>query len=172
MKTLSKTHKQSRLSFSLAIFRPLSQAWRTAAPLPFTFILLVPALSGAGASLQGQTVSPVSSRVMLQAPYYYQWHQWSQMPDSRMHLYLRLLDTRVENATDLFHNFPRMFDSEIVRYGGVFVRDANSIFYYAPGTIQTGGHTYQGFYEIGINIRTQQVFHRNFKPALLNLHRK
>lgn len=79
---------------------------------------------------------------------------------------------RVENATDLFHNFPRMFDSEIVRYGGVFVRDANSIFYYAPGTIQTGGHTYQGFYEIGINIRTQQVFHRNFKPGLLNLHRK
>lgn len=157
MKTLSKTHKQNRLSFSLAIFRPLSQAWRTAAPLPFTFILLVPALSGAGASLQGQTVSPVSSRVMLQAPYYYQWHQWSQMPDSRMHLYLRLLDTRVENATlflrmrivsdNIVIENPRPLPMPISISGGeeVYLDAGMLAAYFLPANVQTSGNASRDF---------------------------
>lgn len=52
-----------------------------------------------GGLIQGQTVPPVSSRTRLQAPYPYQWHNWSRMPDARLQVYLRLLDTRVESAT-------------------------------------------------------------------------
>ncbi len=65
----------------------------------FVCLSLALVLASWGNETIGQTVSPVSSRTAVHPPYYYQWHQWSQLPDSRLHLYLRLLDTRVESAT-------------------------------------------------------------------------
>ena len=73
--------------------------WKKTMALLSGLFLSFLGIPGAEATIQAQTISPVSSRTMLQAPYLYQWHQWSQMPDDRLHLYLRLLDTKVENAT-------------------------------------------------------------------------
>lgn len=49
--------------------------------------------------LQGQTVSPVSSQTQLQAPYLYNLHHWANIDDDRLQVRLRLLDTKVPNAT-------------------------------------------------------------------------
>ncbi|MCM1168770.1 MAG: fibronectin type III domain-containing protein [Bacteroides sp.] len=62
-----------------------------------TLLFLLPAFTAGGA--YGQTVSPVSSQTFLHAPYQYNINNWANMPDNRLRLRLRLLDTRVENAT-------------------------------------------------------------------------
>ena len=60
-------------------------------------LFLLPAfLAGSG---NGQTISPVSSQTFLQAPYLYNINHWSRMADDRLQVRLRLLDTRVEQAS-------------------------------------------------------------------------
>lgn len=60
-------------------------------------VMFLPAfLAGQGKS---QTVSPVNSQTFLQPPYLYNINQWCNMSGNRIQLRLRLLDTRVAQAT-------------------------------------------------------------------------
>lgn len=55
------------------------------------FLLLCPARS--------QTVPPVFSQTVLQPPYAYRLASWTALPPGRLYLKIRMLDTRVEQAT-------------------------------------------------------------------------
>lgn len=57
------------------------------------FLLFLPG------NVQSQTVSPVFSQTLLQAPYPYRLQDWNRLPPQRLQLRLRMLDTRVGNAT-------------------------------------------------------------------------
>lgn len=65
---------------------------------------------------------------------------------------------RVEDATDLYHNFPRAFDDHIIENGAWSQRIKDGADWFEmPGTVNGKS----GMYQIGIN-RAGEVFHRNF----------
>ena len=73
-------------------------------------------------------------------------------------------DPRLENQTDLFHNFPRSLDKTIIDNApwAKTIENGGNWFEY-PGTIETSKKIYQGTYQIGINDEGV-IFHRNFVP--------
>jgi hypothetical protein len=68
--------------------------------------------------------------------------------------------SRVENATDLYHNFPRAFDQFIIQNGAWSqrIKDAAN-WYEIPGTINGA----DGVFQLGIN-KAGEIFHRAFIP--------
>lgn len=123
------------------------------------FAILLPAfMAGQGKS---QTVSPVSSQTFLQAPYLYNINQWCNLTDNRIQLRLRMLDTRVEQAT-LFLRMCLVSENIVLensRYLPIAVQlsggeevtlnahDLNS--YFMPGNLQCSGSGKQTFLQSG-----------------------
>lgn len=67
---------------------------------------------------------------------------------------------RVDAATDLYHTFPRSFDSHIMQNGAWSQRIKDGANWFElPGTINGTN----GMYQIGIN-NSNVTFHRNFVP--------
>jgi RHS repeat-associated protein len=67
---------------------------------------------------------------------------------------------RVEKATDLYHDFPRAFDSDIIQNGAWSQRIKDGADWFElPGSI----NGVDGVYQLGIN-NSNEVFHRNFVP--------
>ena len=67
--------------------------------LRFCWGCMLIAATGMAPQTEAQTVSPVLSQTTLLAPYSYKLQDWSRLPDERLQLRLRLLDTRVEAST-------------------------------------------------------------------------
>ena len=66
-------------------------------------------------------------------------------------------DTRLNMESDLYHNFPRMMDSDIIQYGRM-EQVGNTAGFIAPGHI----NGIEGFYNINVNTKTGIIFHRVF----------
>ncbi len=67
---------------------------------------------------------------------------------------------RVEEATDLYHNFPRSFDEHIIQNGSWSQRIKDGANWFElKGTI----NGVKGTYQIGIN-KSNIIFHKNFIP--------
>lgn len=111
--------------------------------------------------VEGQTVSPVSSRTFLQAPYRYRLDDWAGMDGNRMEVCLRLLDTRVENATlflrmrmvseNLSMENPVPLPLPVLLAGGEEIRlSARDLRpYFRPGNLQFNGNGKQAFLQSG-----------------------
>ncbi|MDE7357026.1 MAG: hypothetical protein K2M74_01155, partial [Bacteroidales bacterium] len=67
--------------------------------LRFCWGCMLIAATGMAPQAEAQTVSPVFSQTTLLAPYSYKLQDWSRLPDERLQVRLRLLDTRVESST-------------------------------------------------------------------------
>ena len=67
--------------------------------LAFRWLYILCLLALAGGPARSQTVSPVFSQTLLQAPYLYRLQDWADMPAPRLQVRLRMLDTRVGTAT-------------------------------------------------------------------------
>ena len=69
-------------------------------------------------------------------------------------------DPRLANQTDIYHNFPRLFDDIIVKSGVPNYRISdNSMFYYLTGSVNGK----EGVFTIGIN-NDGIIYHRFFYP--------
>ena len=65
---------------------------------------------------------------------------------------------RIDIQKDLYHNFPYLFDNQIVNKGYIIGIKGNSLMMVTPGTI----NGVQGVYTLGINTETGIVYHRAF----------
>ena len=67
---------------------------------------------------------------------------------------------RFNTQTDTYHNFPRSFDNQIMRYGAPSLRISDGARWFEmPGSI----NGVRGNYQIGIS-NSNRIFHRNFVP--------
>lgn len=66
-------------------------------------------------------------------------------------------DPAVSVESDLYQNFPRMMDSDIIQYGRM-EQVGNTAGFIAPGHI----NGIEGFYNINVNTKTGIIFHRVF----------
>lgn len=122
-------------------------------------LLLLPAFL-AGSS-NGQTVSPVSSQTFLQAPYLYNINHWPRMADDRLQLRLRLLDTRVDQASLLLRmrmvceslslENPMPLPIPVSLSGGEEIQlNAHDLHaYFLPSNLVYGGNGQQAFLQSG-----------------------
>lgn len=122
-------------------------------------LFLLPAVPAG--SLFGQTVSPVSSQTFLQSPYHYNINNWSRMTGNRLQLRLRLLDTRVEQASLLLRM--RMVCESLslenpvpipipfsLSGGEELLLDADALStYFLPSNLSYGGNGKQAFLQSG-----------------------
>jgi len=84
-------------------------------------------------------------------------------------LQIKGYDNRVTLQTDLYHDFPRSFDEQIVKDGWLYGTSGNSRMMVAPGTVNGAN----GIYTVGINTETGIIYHRNFyewSDFLRNFH--
>ena len=73
-------------------------------------------------------------------------------------LQIKGYDNRITLQTDLYHDFPRSFDEQIVKDGWLYGTSGNSRMMIAPGTVNGAN----GVYTVGINTETGIIYHRNF----------
>lgn len=71
---------------------------------------------------------------------------------------------RIDKAKDLYHNFPRSFDSHIIQNGTWAQRIKDKADWYEMSGSINGT---EGIYQIGIN-EAGMIFHRNFVPNKKN----
>lgn len=70
---------------------------------------------------------------------------------------IRGYDIRIDNQMDKFHDFPRLLDSDIIKYGHM-EQVGNTAGFIAKGHI----NGIAGYYNINVNMKTGMIFHRLF----------
>lgn len=84
-------------------------------------------------------------------------------------LQIKGYNPRLANQIDLFHDFPRSFDDQIINEGWLYGTHGNSTMMVAPGTVNGAN----GIYTVGINSNTGIIYHRTFyewKDFYKNFH--
>ena len=70
---------------------------------------------------------------------------------------IRGYDIRIDNQMDKFHDFPRLLDSDIIKYGHM-EQVGNTAGFIAEGHL----NGIAGYYNINVNMKTGMIFHRLF----------
>ena len=73
--------------------------------------------------------------------------------------------TRLEGQSDIFHNFPRLLDPIILKYGDKSINNG-FVNFIIEGTVEHASKIYTGAYQIGIELQglVPTIVHHFFKP--------